>query len=781
MAAMLVKAGSVPAAKNRKPTFSDVSARHWAYRSIESAAAAGLLKGSKGRYRPNDPVTRAEAATLLLALSQENIPNVKIPDNVKGVKANHWARNSIAVALQANLLRLYADGSFEPDSPISRGQIARGLALTLTSSPKLMRTALAAKLIPVKGTVELAAESKASEKIVTSVDCGQGSKIKTGPDSEAKLEFADGSSLLMKADTELNISENQGQEYIKQGGEPGQTVGYLEVKLLKGKLFGVLATSYLFQQEEQSQETKTASAEQDKKGTSNSGLKTFAADENDKEQINGWWQEATAKKVRVKVDMPWGVAGIRGTVWGNVVDSSGTGTTSVIDGSVQVSTPAGTVSVPPGNTSVVAAQTAAPEPPKPMTVVEQKSWQEVKTWVQETAQVIKESAPVVDTVKVETERPVVVQQTQTQTETRVQTQQQAQTQTETQKTVVPVQPVLTQAVEVPAAPAPEIVLPSIEQAVQQIISSFNQVVAPAAATTVPVPVQAQNQIENQTSEPVITYYTPAPQVVPANTIQFNTDYVSGNIFSVPIEARNMSGLYAFELNITYNKDYLQVQQVGVNTNKFPLSVAAKADQSTGTIKMIASKSGTSAGETGNFVLGGITFKVIGTGQSALNFTSVQLLNSDVTFAAANASNNQVGVSTAVLTGSGTNLVRLDTSAAAGTEFDVPVVMSSAQDIYGAELTVTYDPARLEAMSVTGNTAVFPLVAVKSYDNTNGKAKLVISKQGSVTGASGSVTLGTIHFRVVASGSTTLNFAGVRVCDSKNGAAAVNAVNTSITI
>lgn len=64
LAAMLVSALGLTRLNPSTPSFGDVSPTYWAYRSIETAAARGFIAGgADGRFRPTDPVTRAELAS----------------------------------------------------------------------------------------------------------------------------------------------------------------------------------------------------------------------------------------------------------------------------------------------------------------------------------------------------------------------------------------------------------------------------------------------------------------------------------------------------------------------------------------------------------------------------------------------------------------------------------------------------------------------------------------------------------------------------------------------
>lgn len=66
-AALVVRATGI-APRQWKPTFADVPRGHWAAEYIEATVAAGWMRGyPDGRFRPDEPITRAEWAVLLSA------------------------------------------------------------------------------------------------------------------------------------------------------------------------------------------------------------------------------------------------------------------------------------------------------------------------------------------------------------------------------------------------------------------------------------------------------------------------------------------------------------------------------------------------------------------------------------------------------------------------------------------------------------------------------------------------------------------------------------------
>lgn len=103
-------------------TYSDIQ-DHWAQDDIELLANKLIVKGdSEASFRPEDTITRAEFAAMLvrsLGLS-ESARSASFIDT----DSNDWYAGAAAAAAQAGLVTGYEDGSFRPDAPITREQMA---------------------------------------------------------------------------------------------------------------------------------------------------------------------------------------------------------------------------------------------------------------------------------------------------------------------------------------------------------------------------------------------------------------------------------------------------------------------------------------------------------------------------------------------------------------------------------------------------------------------------------------------------------------------------------
>ncbi|MHB8158849.1 MAG: S-layer homology domain-containing protein, partial [Desulfocucumaceae bacterium] len=388
-AALLAKAAGILPANPGSPTFSDVSPGHWAYGTIEAAASAGLVRGyPDGSFLPDLPVTRAETAVLLLKLTSRPLPAVALPPTVRDVGASHWASKTIAAALGAGLLEVDGNNSFAPEVPAQRSQVARGLALMLIISPERSEVALTGTLVPVKGEVLIKESGTELRKISSATLCGVGAVIKTGPGSEADLNFSDGSGFKLTPNTEIVIKEARGRASIMRDGSPGATVNYLRVQINSGRMFGALASGYIQGKDEKKANNSPVGLRHLDTGSLLASARPYplAVYLAQNEEELPWWETAAADRVRVEVDMPWGVAGVRGTFWMNEVLVS-QAVTTVADGAVELSASGETVVVPKGYSSTIASP---PSRPRMMSNSEQAAWSQVRGWVQERAQAIQE-------------------------------------------------------------------------------------------------------------------------------------------------------------------------------------------------------------------------------------------------------------------------------------------------------------------------------------------------------------------------------------------------------
>jgi parallel beta-helix repeat protein len=113
--------------------FRDVPEGYWARAYIEALAAKNIIAGfPDGTFKPNEPVTRAQFATIVTKAL--NPPMKRAGINFRDVASNFWAYGAIQSAYRSEFLAGYPDGRFQPQQQIPRVQalvsLANGLGLT---------------------------------------------------------------------------------------------------------------------------------------------------------------------------------------------------------------------------------------------------------------------------------------------------------------------------------------------------------------------------------------------------------------------------------------------------------------------------------------------------------------------------------------------------------------------------------------------------------------------------------------------------------------------------
>ena len=105
------------------PEYIDVNENNWFYEPIMYAYDEGLMMGvEEFRFAPHSVMTRAMFTTVIFRMSGEGITGGgSFPD----VNAGTWYSDAVAWASYAGIVGGYPDGTFRPDVPLTRAEAAK--------------------------------------------------------------------------------------------------------------------------------------------------------------------------------------------------------------------------------------------------------------------------------------------------------------------------------------------------------------------------------------------------------------------------------------------------------------------------------------------------------------------------------------------------------------------------------------------------------------------------------------------------------------------------------
>lgn len=98
-----------------------------------------ILGFPNGKFHPSNTLTRAELAAIVARLSEKTTGNANSGFN--DIRKGHWATDYIRIAVSQGYFNGYADHTFRPDAPVTRGELAAVLArfLDLDTSASVNR------------------------------------------------------------------------------------------------------------------------------------------------------------------------------------------------------------------------------------------------------------------------------------------------------------------------------------------------------------------------------------------------------------------------------------------------------------------------------------------------------------------------------------------------------------------------------------------------------------------------------------------------------------------
>ena len=115
-----------------QPTFTDVHPGDWSYGYVEAGVLHGIISGyADGTFRPNNPVTRGQLCKILVLARRWSL---QLPSEAHflDVPPGSPFHAYVETAYARGIISGYADGTFRPSNNATRGQLSKMLYVALT-------------------------------------------------------------------------------------------------------------------------------------------------------------------------------------------------------------------------------------------------------------------------------------------------------------------------------------------------------------------------------------------------------------------------------------------------------------------------------------------------------------------------------------------------------------------------------------------------------------------------------------------------------------------------
>ncbi|MGF1497541.1 MAG: S-layer homology domain-containing protein [Elainellaceae cyanobacterium] len=146
--------------------FTDVASDYWAFPFIAGLSQAEVISGfGDGNFQPDQPITRAEFASLLN--QSFDLEAATDPASYTDVASDYWAAEAIAQVTQAGFMSGYPGNDFQPDQQVSKAEVL----VSLVSGLDLLLATETASLLEAYGDRDQVADW-AAPRIAAATDAG---------------------------------------------------------------------------------------------------------------------------------------------------------------------------------------------------------------------------------------------------------------------------------------------------------------------------------------------------------------------------------------------------------------------------------------------------------------------------------------------------------------------------------------------------------------------------------------------------------------------------------
>ena len=135
-ATILVRSGTFDR-NSYRGTFSDIKDGEWHSVFIQTAYDKGWIKGSDGKFRPNDKISRAEMGAIMGRIvkssSQDPVNGRHMISNVFTDRANipNWSKDDVVYTLENGIMKGGTGNRFLPNDSSTRAEAATVIYNTL--------------------------------------------------------------------------------------------------------------------------------------------------------------------------------------------------------------------------------------------------------------------------------------------------------------------------------------------------------------------------------------------------------------------------------------------------------------------------------------------------------------------------------------------------------------------------------------------------------------------------------------------------------------------------
>ncbi|WLR51502.1 glycosyl hydrolase family 18 protein [Bacillus tianshenii] len=124
-ATVLIRALELNMVEPYDTPFNDVKNTYWAHVPIEAARQHGLMNGrAEDKFAPEAKITREEMAVILSRIVHAEQDPAHATTAFKDVSKDRWSYGAIRLMNQAGIFGGFSDGTFRPEEPVTRAQMA---------------------------------------------------------------------------------------------------------------------------------------------------------------------------------------------------------------------------------------------------------------------------------------------------------------------------------------------------------------------------------------------------------------------------------------------------------------------------------------------------------------------------------------------------------------------------------------------------------------------------------------------------------------------------------